>query len=76
MNEQIEFDPNAPSKSPRVDALQAVTCAYNPLEILAIELEYENAQLREALETLLASVNGNRVTVGDCNMARNALEAV
>lgn len=33
------------------------------------------AQLTEALQTLLDAVEGNRVTVGDCNQARAALAA-
>ena len=31
-------------------------------------------ELREALQTLLDAVEGNHITVGDCNQARNALE--
>jgi hypothetical protein len=31
------------------------------------------AELTEALQTLLDAVEGNRVTVGDCNQARAAL---
>lgn len=36
-------------------------------------LTQDRAELIEALQTLLDAVEGNRVTVGDCNQARNAL---
>jgi hypothetical protein len=36
----------------------------------------ERDTLRDALQTLLDAVEGNRVTVGDCIQARKALGAV
>lgn len=44
-----------------------------PIEI-ARQLEVKCKELSDALQTLLDSVEGNHVTVGDCNQARLAIK--
>ena len=43
------------------------------LQMMLAQERAIKAELLDALETLLDSINGQRVTVGDCNQARAAI---